>query len=389
MRFFLYLQGMNFTSKLPEVTTNIFTVMSSLAKENDAINMSQGFPNFESDPKLIELVSKAMKSGYNQYAPMMGSLELRHAIAHKFQSLYNSTYNPENEIVVTAGATQAIFTIITAFIKQNDEVIIFTPAYDCYQPSVELQGGKVLPIQLLYPTYKIDWKLVESKISSKTKMIIINSPQNPSGTIFSMDDMRELDRITNNTDIIILSDEVYEHMIFDGEKHQSVCLFPGLKKRSFITASFGKTFHNTGWKVGYTCGPPALMKEFIKVHQFNVFSVNHPVQVALAEYLQDPSHYNELSSFYQQKRDLFLAAISGSKFQFTPTKATYFQTLEYSNISDERDVDFAKRITKENGIASIPLSVFNENQLDFKVLRFCFAKTDETLLQAADILNKF
>lgn len=389
MRFFLYLQGMNLTSKLPEVTTNIFTVMSSLAKENDAINMSQGFPNFESDPKLIELVTKAMKSGYNQYAPMMGNLELRQAIAHKFQSLYNSTYNPKNEILVTAGATQAIFTIITAFIKQNDEVIIFTPAYDCYQPSVELQGGKVVPIQLLYPTYKIDWKLVESKISSKTKMIIINSPQNPSGTIFSKDDMRELDRITNNTDIIILSDEVYEHMIFDGEKHQSVCLFPGLKKRSFITASFGKTFHNTGWKVGYTCGPSALMKEFIKVHQFNVFSVNHPIQVALAEYLQDPSHYKELSSFFQQKRDLFLAAISESKFQFTPTKATYFQTLEYSNISDERDVDFAKRITKENGIASIPLSVFNENQLDFKVLRFCFAKTDETLLQAADILNKF
>lgn len=379
---------MNFTSKLPNVGTTIFTVMSSLAKEHNAINLSQGFPNFESDSKLIKLVNDAMKSGYNQYAPMMGSLELREAIADKFQNLYNSSYKPESEIVVTAGATQAIFTIISAFIKQNDEVIIFTPAYDCYKPSVELQGGKVIPVQLHYPDYKVDWNLVENKISTKTKMIIINSPQNPSGTVFSKKDMLTLEKITNNTDIIVLSDEVYEHMVFDGVKHQSACLFTELKKRTFITASFGKTFHNTGWKMGYCCGPEELMIEFIKVHQFNVFAVNHPMQIALAKYLEEPSHYNDLSSFYQQKRDLFLESISNSKFKFKPTQATYFQTLEYTAISDESDVDFAKRLTKENGIASIPLSVFNENHLDFKALRFCFAKTDKTLLQAADILNK-
>ena len=379
---------MNFTSKLPNVGATIFTVMSSLAKEHNAINLSQGFPNFESDSKLIKLVNDAMKSGYNQYAPMMGSLELREAIAHKFQNLYNSSYNPESEIVVTAGATQAIFTVISAFIKQNDEVIIFTPAYDCYKPSVELQGGKVIPIQLHYPDYKVDWSLIENKISPKTKMIIINSPQNPSGTIFSMKDMLTLERITNNTDIIVLSDEVYEHMVFDGVKHQSACLFTELKKRTFITASFGKTFHNTGWKMGYCCGSKELMIEFIKVHQFNVFAVNHPMQIALAKYLEEPSHYNDLSSFYQQKRDLFLESISNPKFKFKPTQATYFQTLEYSAISDENDVDFAKRLAKDNGIASIPLSVFNENHLDFKALRFCFAKTDKTLLQAADILNK-
>ncbi len=379
---------MNFTSKLPNVGTTIFTVMSSLAKEHNAINLSQGFPNFESDSKLIKLVNDAMKSGYNQYAPMMGSLELREAIADKFQNLYNSSYKPESEIVVTAGATQAIFTIISAFIKQNDEVIIFTPAYDCYKPSLELQGGKVIPVQLHYPDYKVDWNLVENKISTKTKMIIINSPQNPSGTVFSKKDMLTLEKITNNTDIIVLSDEVYEHMVFDGVKHQSACLFTELKKRTFITASFGKTFHNTGWKMGYCCGPEELMIEFIKVHQFNVFAVNHPMQIALAKYLEEPSHYNDLSSFYQQKRDLFLESISNSKFKFKPTQATYFQTLEYTAISDESDVDFAKRLTKENGIASIPLSVFNENHLDFKALRFCFAKTDKTLLQAADILNK-
>lgn len=379
---------MNHTSKLPNVGTTIFTVMSMLAKEHNAINLSQGFPNFESDPKLIDLVSKAMNEGYNQYAPMMGALTLRESISNKFQHLYQSTYNPENEIVVTAGATQAIFTIISAFVKANDEVIIFTPAYDCYDPSIELQGGKTIPIQLTYPDYKVDWNLVESKINSKTKMIIINTPQNPSGSIFSKEDMLTLERLTNDTDIIVLSDEVYEHMIYDGEEHQSACLFPALKERSFITASFGKTFHNTGWKVGYCCGPEDLMKEFIKVHQFNVFAVNHPVQIALAEYLKESSHYNELSGFFQQKRDLFLNAISDSKFQYKPTQATYFQTLEYSNISEEGDVAFAKRLTKEYGVASIPLSVFNENHLDFKALRFCFAKTDETLLKAAEILNK-
>lgn len=379
---------MNFISKLPEVGTNIFTVMSTLSADYNALNLSQGFPNFKSDRILIDLVSKAMRDGHNQYAPMLGVLPLREAISVKFEAVYKSYYNPDNEIVVTAGATQAIFTIISTFIKQDDEVILFRPAYDCYEPAIELQGGKVTSMQLQHPNYNVDWKEVESKITSKTKMIVVNTPQNPSGTIFSRQDMIELQRITDNTDIIVLSDEVYEHMIYDNEQHQSVCLFPNLKERSFITASFGKTFHNTGWKVGYCCGPEHLMKEFVKVHQFNVYCVNHPVQIALAEYLEDDSRYKELSSFFQQKRDVFLDAISGSRFAYTPSQATYFQLLDYSSISEEYDVDFAKRLTKEYGIASIPLSVFNENQLDFKALRFCFAKTEETLLKAAEILNK-
>lgn len=374
-------------SKLPNVGTTIFTLMSNLAHKHNAINLSQGFPNFKSDKKILQLVTDAMNSGYNQYAPMLGDLELREAIATKFTKLYNSNYNPLNEIVITAGATQAIFTIISAFIHKDDEVILFKPAYDCYEPTIELNGGKVIPIQLQYPTYKVDWTMVKEAITSKTKMIIINTPQNPCGTIFSKEDMEQLQAITNNTDIIVLSDEVYEHMVFDNLSHQSACLFPQLKERTFITASFGKTFHNTGWKMGYCCGPEELMKEFIKIHQFNVYCVNHPIQKALAIYLKDENNYLNLSSFFQKKRDFFLNAIKDSRFTFIPTQATYFQVLEYSNITDEEDVLFAKRLTEKHKIASIPLSVFNHNQLDEKVLRFCFAKTDETLLQAAQILN--
>lgn len=378
---------MNHISKLPNVKTTIFTAMSNLAKEYNAINLSQGFPNFKSDQQLIDLVVKAMNSGFNQYAPMLGALPLREAIATKFQNLYNSTYNPEDEIVVTCGATQAIYTIISTFIHANDEVILFKPAYDCYEPAISVNRGVSVPVQLNYPDYKVDWKLVESKINNKTKMIIINTPQNPCGTIFSKEDMLELECVTKNTNIIVLSDEVYEHMVFDNKEHQSACLFPDLKERTFITASFGKTFHNTGWKLGYCCGPTVLMKEFIKVHQFNVYCVNHPTQIAIAEYMNDANSYNYLPQFFQQKRDLFLAAIKGSKFKWVPTKATYFQVLDYSNITNENDVDYAKRLTIENGLASIPLSVFNEGALDEKVLRFCFAKTDETLLKAAKILN--
>jgi len=361
--------------------------MSNLAKDHNALNLSQGFPNFKSDQKLIDLVVKAMNSGYNQYAPMLGALPLREAIAKKFQSQYQSTYNPVDEIVITCGATQAIYTIISAFIHADDEVILFKPAYDCYEPAIAVNGGKSIAIQLNYPTYKVDWRLVESRITNKTKMIIINTPQNPCGTIFSKDDMLELERITNNTDIIVLSDEVYEHMVFDGLTHQSACLFPGLKQRTFITASFGKTFHNTGWKLGYCCGPETLMKEFIKVHQYNVYCVNHPTQIAIAEYMNDATTYTSLPHFFQHKRDLFLDAIKDSRFTFTPSKATYFQVLSYAEITNENDVSFAKRLTTESGLAAIPLSVFNENDLDEKVLRFCFAKTDDTLLKAAKILN--
>ena len=376
------------SSKLPNLKTTIFTTMGNLSKKHNAINLSQGFPDFKSDQKLIDLVTKAMNSGYNQYAPMLGVQELREAIARKFDDLYQSTYNPENEIVVTAGATQAIFTIISAFIKPLDEVILFKPVYDCYEPAIELNGGKVVPIQLKYPDYKVDWNEVKNAFSEKTKMIVINTPQNPCGTVFSKEDMQQLETLTANTNAIVLSDEVYEHMVFDGLKHQSACLFPQLKERTFITASFGKTFHNTGWKVGYCCGPKKLMKEFIKVHQFNVYSVNHPVQIALAEYISESNNYKQLDAFYQKKRNIFLDAIQHSNFTFKPSKATYFQVLNYQAISNENDMDFAKRLIIEFGVASIPMSVFNTNNLDEKVLRFCFAKKEETLLKAAEILNK-
>ncbi|MBO6880848.1 methionine aminotransferase [Winogradskyella sp.] len=378
---------MQHQSKLPNVGTTIFTVMSALAKEHNAINLSQGFPNYPSPQKLNDLVSNAMNNGYNQYAPMAGNLDLRLAISNKYQLLYKATYHPEKEITVTAGATQAIYTIISAFVRHGDEVIIFKPAYDCYQPAIEVNGGKTIPIQLSAPNYKVDWNEVASKISSKTKMIVINTPHNPSGTIWTKDDMLQLQKLTKDTNIIVLSDEVYEHIIFDGEQHQSVSLFDNLKQRSFITASFGKTFHNTGWKIGYCCAPEYLMKEFRKVHQFNVFSVNHPAQKGIADYMQDAETYLGLNDFFQQKRDLFLNLISESRFKFQPSQGTYFQVLDYSEITDEHDMDFAKRLTKKFKIASIPLSVFNENGKDDKVLRFCFAKTNETLVKAADVLK--
>ena len=374
-------------SKLPNVSTTIFTVMSALSNLYNAINLSQGFPNYPSDQRLNNLVNNAMNTGYNQYAPMAGNLELRLAIANKYEQLYNSNYHPEKEITVTAGATQAIFSIITAFVKPNDEVIIFKPAYDCYEPAVEVNGGKVVPIQLDAPNFKPNWEEVASKISLKTKLIIINTPHNPSGTIWSKSDLLQLQKLTQNTNIIVLSDEVYEHIVFDNEIHQSVCLFPDLKQRSFITASFGKTFHNTGWKIGYSCATNELMQEFRKVHQFNVFAVHHPTQKGIADYMQDANTYLGLNTFFQQKRDLFLNLIKESRFTFKPSQGTYFQVLDYSSITDENDVDFAKRLTKDYGIASIPLSVFNLNQKDNKVLRFCFAKTNETLIKAADILN--
>lgn len=379
---------MQHISKLPNLGTTIFSIMSGLASKHNAINLSQGFPDFGSDQKLIDLVSEAMNSGYNQYAPIAGNLELRKAISKKIELLYNSSYHPENEITVTAGATQAIFTIINTFVKPNDEVIVFKPAYDSYEPAITLNGGKIVAIQLSAPDFRVHWDDLRKHINSSTKMIIANTPHNPSGTVFSKDDMLQLQNITKGTNIIVLSDEVYEHMVFDGERHQSACLFPDLKSRCFITGSFGKTFHNTGWRIGYCCAPKTLMGEFMKVHQFNVFCIHHPTQKGIADYMQEPKHYLELSKFFQRKRDLFLNLIKDSRFTFKPSKGTYFQVLEYSQITDEYDVDFAKRLTIEYGVASIPLSVFNANKLDNKVLRFCFAKTDDTLKKAADILNK-
>ncbi|WP_372792709.1 methionine aminotransferase [Lutibacter sp.] len=378
----------HFQSKLPNVPTSIFAIMSGLATEHNALNLSQGFPNFESDKKLIELVNKAMLSGNNQYAPMPGIFDLRKAIAEKMELLYDVCYNPDSEITVTAGATQAIFTVIAATVSKDDEVIIFKPAYDCYEPTIELFGGKTISVQLNPEDFKIDWEAIKCLITDKTKMIIINTPHNPSGRILSKKDMLKLEDLLRNTNIMLLSDEVYEHIIFDGEKHQSAALFPALAERTFIIASFGKTFHNTGWKMGYCIAPKELMAEFRKVHQFNVFSVNHPTQVALAEYLKTPSNYLVLGSFYQQKRDLFLNLIKDSRFEFLPSKGTYFQLLNFKNITKESDYAFAIRLTKEQKIAGIPISVFNNENYDTKVLRFCFAKTEETLERAAEILNK-
>jgi methionine aminotransferase len=375
-------------SKLPETPPSIFSVMSGLANKHNALNLSQGFPNFKSDSKLITLVTEAMHEGYNQYAPMQGSIELRDAIANKFKLLYKTSYKPDSEITVTAGATQAIFTVISTFIKKNDEVIIFKPAYDCYEPAITINGGKTVSVQLEAPSYKVNWEEVKKNINNNTKMIIVNTPQNPSGTLFSKSDMLTLQEIVKDTNIIILSDEVYEHIIFDNETHQSVCLFPILKEHSFIVASFGKTFHNTGWKLGYCCAPKDLMKEFQKVHQFNVFCVNHPMQRAIAKYINDPNTYLNLNNFYQSKRDYFLRLIKNSRFKITPTKGSYFQLLDFNEITQENDVNYAKRLTINHKIASIPMSVFNKNRTDYKVLRFCFAKTDETLEKAAEIINK-
>ena len=374
-------------TKLPNIPPSIFSVMSKMAADHKAINLSQGFPNFESDPVLIELVNQAMRDGYNQYAPMAGDLGLRMEISKKVESQHKHFYNPETEITITAGATQAIFTILAATINKGDEVIIFTPAYDCYAPTVELFRGKTVPVQLKPPFYGVGWEEVSDKVSPKTKMIIINSPHNPSGMLFTETDMLQLQDLAEKNDLLVLSDEVYEHIIFDGEIHQSVARFPELAKRTFITASFGKTFHNTGWKMGYCLAPQNLMQEFQKVHQFNVFCVNHPIQKALATYLKTPNNYIKLADFYQQKRDFFINLMEGSRFKLIPSKGTYFQLLDFSEITEEGDVTFAERLTKEHKITTIPTSVFNENKTDFKQLRVCFAKTDETLIEATKILK--
>lgn len=376
------------SSKLPKVGTTIFTVMSQMAKEFKAINLSQGFPDFPVSDKLVELTHQAMRNGFNQYPPMQGYMPLREAIAAKTEQLYGARYNPETEVTVTAGATQAIFTAIQALIREEDEVIIFTPAYDCYAPAVELAGGKTIYVPLQAPDFNIDWDEVKKLVTRRTRMILINTPHNPTGTIFTPNDLVQLERITTGNDIVVLSDEVYEHIVFDGEEHQSVAKYPGLAERSFVVGSFGKTFHATGWKVGYVLAPENLMAEFRKVHQFNVFTVNHPVQVALAEFIKDEDHYLSVSAIYQEKRNFFLNAIKGSRFSARPSQGTYFQLLGYEKLSEEKDTDFAALLTKKHKVASIPVSVFYHNPAYNKVLRFCFAKENDTLEKAAEILVK-
>lgn len=378
----------NIISKLPGVETSIFAVMSGLANQHKAINLSQGFPDFPVSEKLISSIHKKMKAGLNQYAPMPGVAEFREQIVKKAYKTYGIEYNVDSEVTVTAGATQALFTAITAFIREEDEVIVFEPAYDSYGPAVRLNGGVVKYSQLRLPDYHIDWQEVALMITHRTKMIIINTPHNPSGSVLSEEDMLQLQKITKNTDIIILSDEVYEHIIFDGKKHESVCAYPELTERSLVVGSFGKTFHATGWKMGFVFAPENLMKEFRKVHQFNVFAVNTPIQHALAEYMMDPENYLHLGEFYQQKRDFFTERVKGSRFKIIPSYGTYFQLLDYSAISEEKEMDFATRLIIEFGLASIPVSAFYQKQDDNKILRFCFAKNEETIEKAAEILCK-
>ncbi|MBL7919385.1 MAG: methionine aminotransferase [Bacteroidia bacterium] len=380
---------MQISSKLPNVGTTIFTVMSGLAKEHNAINLSQGFPDFGCDSKLLDLAQKHMQAGFNQYAPMPGVIQLRECISKIISDCYAYIYHPDTEITVTAGATQAIYTAIAAFINSGDEVIVFEPAYDCYIPAIELHGAKAVTSQLDPLNFSINWGDVRSKVNAKTKMIIINSPHNPSGAVINADDLNELEKIVAGKNIIVLSDEVYEHMVFDGQLHQSVARNKTLAAQSVIVSSFGKTVHTTGWKIGYVAAPKELMAEFRKVHQFLVFAVNHPFQLALADFLSDAKNYSELKHFYQNKRDLFLKLTKDSKLKPLKTSGTYFQLMSYKTISEEADTDFAIRLTKEKKLATIPLSVFYTNKYDNKVLRFCFAKKDETLQQAAEVINSF
>ena len=379
---------MQINSKLPNIGTTIFSVMSGLAKEFNAINLSQGFPDFGCHPKLLEFAQKHMNAGFNQYAPMQGVLPLREVISELLYKCYGATYHPETDITITAGATQGIFTSIAAFIRKGDEVIIFEPVYDCYIPAIEVNGGIAKPIQLEYPNFTINWSTIKNTITDNTRMIIINTPHNPSGTTLTQNDLLELQTLVVGKNIIVVSDEVYEHMVFDDKPHQSVARFKTLASQSIIVSSFGKTVHATGWKIGYVAAPKELMLEFRKVHQYLVFSVNHAFQLALADYLKDASTYQELHRFYQTKRDYFRKLISTSRFTLELCSGTYFQLLNYKAITDEKDTDFAIRLTKEKGLASIPLSVFYTQQNQQNLLRFCFAKKEETLEKAAEIICK-
>ncbi|MEI6311362.1 MAG: methionine aminotransferase [Bacteroidota bacterium] len=375
-------------SKLPKVGTTIFSVMSALANEHQAINLSQGFPNYSCNERLKNLVHEFIQKDYNQYAPMPGVLELRQALAQKIKKLYQREIDVQEEITITAGGTQAIFTAINCSIREGDEVIIFEPAYDCYAPAILLSGGIPKYIELEYPTYEINWKHVAKLINTRTKMIIINNPNNPATKILKKDDLLMLEKLTSGTDIIILSDEVYEHLVYDKKTHESILKYPKLMERSFICYSFGKSYHVTGWKIGYCIASPALMREFRKAHQFNVFSVNTPIQYAIAAYMNESDDYTDLAKFYEEKRNYFLKGIGQSRFKPIACEGSYFQLLSYENISEEKDLAFAKRLTIENKIASIPLSSFYSKGTDHKVLRFCFAKTNDLLDKGLEILNK-
>jgi methionine transaminase len=375
-------------SKLPRVGTTIFTVMSRLAQEHGAINLSQGFPDFDCAPELRALVTKYINAGLNQYPPMAGVPGLRVAVAEKVERLYGAAYDPEHEVTIVPGATYGIYTAMAALVRPGDEVILFEPAYDSYAPAVEVHGGIPVYVQLTYPDYAIDWAAVQRAITPRTRAIIVNTPNNPTASVLSAEDMRLLDGMLRDTNVVVVADEVYEHIVFDGHRHESVARIPGLADRSFIVSSFGKTYHVTGWKMGYVLAPRELTAEFRKVHQFNVFVANGPIQHALAEYMQDHDAYLRLAAFYQRKRDYFLQSLEGSRFVPLPSRGTFFQNLRYDAISDERDTDLAVRLTRDHGIASIPVSVFYREPPAHKVLRFCFAKSEETLARGAEILRR-
>lgn len=375
-------------SKLPHVSTTIFSVMSQLATEHQAINLAQGFPDFDADPELINRLNFYSSQNYNQYAPMSGVEKLRVLLSEKYSHLYQSEYDFQHEINITSGASQAIFNVISTLIHPNDEVIIFEPAYDLYQPTVELFGGKIVPIQLTYPDYSIDFTVLKQKITDKTKLIIVNNPNNPTGRILAEDDLKQFKQILKDTNCYLLADEVYEHITFDGKPHHSFAQLNAVKDKIFIVGSFGKLFHITGWKIGYILAEKELMKEFRKCHQFNTFSTHTPSQYAIADYLEHPEHYLQLNDFFQQKRDFFIHGLKSTSFDVLPCEGTYFISANYAKISDLPDNEFAKQLTEQHKVATIPISAFYHNKKDDHVIRFCFAKKDETLLNALDNLNK-
>ncbi len=375
-------------SKLPAVGTTIFTVMSALAAEHGAVNLGQGFPDFECDPQLVQAVAEAMSRGLNQYPPMPGIPALRDAVAAKIEANYGHRYDPASEITITAGATQAIITAILAVVHPGDEVIVLEPCYDSYVPNIELAGGTVIRVPLQPRTFRPDFDKIAAAITSRTRAILINSPHNPSATVWSAADMLRLQDLLAPTDVFVISDEVYEHMVFDGQAHQSACRFPGLAARTFIVSSFGKTYHVTGWKVGYVAAPAPLTAEFRKVHQFNVFTVNTPVQHGLAAYMADAQRYLALPAFYQRKRDLFRQGLAATKLKLLPSEGSFFQCVDISEVSDMPEADFCQWLTTTIGVAAIPLSAFYGDGFDQQVVRFCFAKKEETLLKALDRLAK-
>jgi methionine aminotransferase len=373
-------------TKLPAVGTTIFSVMSALATEHNAVNLGQGFPDFNCDPQLVQAVTDAMQQGLNQYPPMPGIPALRAAVASKIEALHAHRYSPDSEITITAGATQGIITAILAVVRPGDEVVVLEPCYDSYVPNIALAGGTVVRVPLTPHTFRPDFGKIAAAITPRTRAILINSPHNPSATIWSREDMLALQELLAPTDVLLISDEVYEHMVFDGRQHESAARYPGLAARAFIVSSFGKTFHVTGWKVGTVCAPAPLMAEFRKVHQFNVFTVNTPVQHGLAQYLANPAPYLELPAFYQRKRDLFRAGLERTRFKLLHSEGSYFQCVDISEVSDLGEADFCQWLTREIGVAAIPLSAFYGDGFDQRVVRFCFAKKDETLQAALDRL---